>query len=95
MTTIPVHFSCQVRTAPPREKNFATGSDADQAMMTARRWIEDEARAYLEQHSLPQNPWEAGSIFPGGPNASSAEPLAGLVVYTSDGDYVFDWDDQD
>src|SRR5262249_28673513 len=88
-------FSCQVRTAPLREKTFTAGSDAADPLMSARRWVEDQAREFLEQHSLPQNPWEAGSIFPAGVDPRSSEPLAELAVYTSDGDYVFEWDDQD
>ena len=87
-------FSCQVGTAPPRERTFPAGSDAAATLMSARRWVEDQARDFLVQHSLPHNPWEAGSIFPAGVDPRSAEPLAGLVVYTSDGDYVFEWDDE-
>ena len=89
-------YSAEVRTAPPRTKTFSAGSDAAAALMTARRWVEDQARDFLAQHSLPRNPWEAGSISAGeGAAASSAKPVAGLVVYTSEDEYVFDWDDQD
>ena len=84
-------FSCQVRTVPPHEKTFAAGSDTAAALMTARRWVEDQARKFLVKHSLPQNPWEAGSIS----DSLSPEPVAGLVVYESEGAYVFEWDDQD
>jgi hypothetical protein len=84
-------FSGQVQTAPPREKTFAAGSDTAKGLMTARRWVEDQAREFLAKHSLPKNPWEAGSIR----DSLSSEAIAGLVVYVSDGDYVFEWDDQD
>lgn len=86
-------YSAQVRTAPPRMMTFSTGSDAATALVTARRWVEDRAREYLVEHSLPNNPWEAGIIFAG--EVSSQQALAELVVYTSDGDYVFGWDDED
>ncbi|HZJ56140.1 MAG TPA: hypothetical protein VFD38_18510 [Myxococcaceae bacterium] len=86
-------YSAQVRTAPPRVETFSAGSDAEAALLTARRWVEDRAREFLEEHSLPRNPWEAGGIFAG--EVSSEHTLAELVVYTSDGDYVFGWDDQD
>ena len=91
MQTTPQSYSAQVRTAPPRMMTFAAGSDADAALMTARRWVEDRAREFLTEHSLPHNPWEAGIIFAG--EVSSQQTLAELVVYVSDGDYVFGWDD--
>jgi hypothetical protein len=91
MQTTPQSYSAQVRTAPPRMMTFAAGADADAALMTARRWVEDRAREFLTEHSLPQNPWGAGIIFAG--EVSSQQTLAELVVYTSDGDYVFGWDD--
>ena len=51
-------FSGQVQTAPPREKTFAAGSDTAKGLMTARRWVEDQAREFLAKHSLPKNPWD-------------------------------------
>jgi len=87
-------YSAHVRTAPPRAKTFSTESDAPAALGTARRWVEDQARDFLEEHSLPKNPWEAGSIFVGEPQGSSGEPLASLAVYTSEDEYVFTWDDE-
>jgi hypothetical protein len=86
-------YRAQVRTSPPREKTFPTGSDAAAALWSARSWVEQEARTVLEKGSLPQNPWDAGAIFAGEP--SSGEPLAELDIYTSEGEYVFDWDDED
>jgi hypothetical protein len=95
MRTSPIQsYSCQLRTVPPREKIFTSGSDAAEALTSARRWVEDQAREFLVQHSLPHNPWEAGSIFAGGVDPRTSDPLAELVVYTSDGDYVFGWDDE-
>jgi hypothetical protein len=39
--------------------------------------------------------WEAGAIFAGEvAKGSSAKPLAGLSVYTSEDEYVFTWDDE-
>ena len=70
------------------------GSDAAAALLTAKRWVKSRPN-FLAGHSLPQNPWDAGSIFAGEVDqAPSAKPLAGLDVYTSEGEYVFDWDDQ-
>ena len=91
MPTTPQSYGAQVRPAPPRMMTVATGSDADAALMTARRWVEDRAREFLAEHSLPHNPWEAGIIFAG--EVSSQQSLSELVVYISDGDYVFGWDD--
>jgi hypothetical protein len=89
-------YSCQVRTAPPRARTFSAGSDAAAALMTARRWVEDQAREFLVEHSLPRNPWDAGNILAGeGDQGSSGKPVAALDVYTSEGEYVFEWDDQD
>jgi hypothetical protein len=88
-------YGAQVRTIPPRAMTFPAGSDAGAALLTAKRWVEEQARDFLAGHSLPQNPWDAGSIFAGEVDqGSSAKPLAGLDVYTSEGEYVFEWDDQ-
>jgi len=93
MPTSPVQsYSAEVRTAPPQWMTFAAGPDAAAALVKARRWVEDQARDFLAKHSMPQNPWDAGAIFPGD---SSREPVAELDVYTSEGEYVFEWDDQD
>ena len=86
-------YRAQVRTSPPREKTFPAGPDAPATLRTARSWVEQEARKVIEERSLPQNPWDAGAIFAG--EASSGEPVAELDVYTSEGEYVFDWDDED
>jgi hypothetical protein len=86
-------FSAQVRTTPPREKTFPATADVAAALRTARSWVEEQARAFIEEHSLPHNPWEAGAIFAG--EGSRGEPVAELDVYTSEGEYVFDWDDDD
>ena len=86
-------FSAQVRTTPPREKTFSAGADTAAALRTARRWVEDQVRAFIEEHSLPKNPWEAGAVFAG--EGARGEPVAELDVYTSEGEYVFDWDDDD
>jgi hypothetical protein len=89
-------YSAQVRTAPPSTKTFPTGADAGAALKTARLWVEDQARDFLAKSSLPRNPWDAGSIFEGEVTAASAtEPLASLAVYTSEDEYVFEWDDED
>jgi hypothetical protein len=56
--------------------------------------VEDHARDYIAKNSLPQNPWDAGAIF-AGEKGSSGAPVAELDVYTSEGEYVFDWDDED
>ena len=97
MPTTPIQsYRAQVRTTPPSEKTFPAGSDAAAALRTARNWVEEQARAFIEEHSLPQNPWDAGAIFAGeGEKATSGEPLVELDVYTSEGEYVFDWDDED
>ncbi len=87
-------YSAQVGTVPPRAKTFPGDPDAGAALMSARRWVEDQAREFLEEHSLPRNPWEAGSIFAGEVAGASGKPVAGLVVYTSEDEYVFAWDDQ-
>jgi len=84
-------YSAEVRTAPLQTKAFPAGSDAAAALVTARSWVEETARAFLAEHSLPRNPWEVGAIFAGD---SAREPLAELTIYTSDGEYVFGWDDQ-
>ncbi len=96
MRTSPIEsYSAQVLTAPPRTMTFSAGSDASAALLAARRWVEDQARSFLVEHSLPRNPWEAGIISAAETDqGSSGRPLAGLVIYTSDGDYVFGWDDQ-
>ena len=86
-------YRARVQTTPPREKTFPAGSDAAAALRSARSWVEQEARAVLEKSSLPKNPWDAGEIFAG--EAASGEPVAELDVYTSEGEYVFDWDDED
>lgn len=86
-------YRAQVQTVPPREKTFPAGPDAAAALRSARSWVEQEARAVLEKSSLPKNPWDAGAIFAG--EAASGEPVAELDVYTSEGEYVFDWDDED
>ncbi|HEY3586055.1 MAG TPA: hypothetical protein VGK85_02835 [Myxococcaceae bacterium] len=83
-------YSAEVRTVPPRTMTFAAGTDAAAALVKARRWVEDQARDFLEKTSLPKNPWDAGIIF-----AADRETVAELDVYTSEGEYVFDWDDQD
>ena len=83
-------YSAEVRTVPPRTMTFAAGSDAAAALVKARRWVEDQARDFLERRSLPHNPWDAGAIF-----AGERETVAELDVYTSEGEYVFDWDDED
>jgi hypothetical protein len=88
-------YNAQVLTAPPQVKTFPAGSDAAAALVTARYWVEDRARAFLVEHSLPRNPWEAGVIFGVEVDEGSAEkPLAELVIHTEEGDYVFRWDDQ-
>jgi hypothetical protein len=88
-------YSAQVRTAPPRVMTFPAGADSAAALLAARRWVEDQARALLVEHSLPKNPWEAGVILAGeGDQGSSDKPLAVLVIYTSEGEYVLEWDDQ-
>jgi hypothetical protein len=94
MPTTPQSYSAQVRTAPPCEKTVSAGSDAAAALRTARGWVEEQARAFLVDHSLPRNPWDAGAIFAGEAGAS-ANLVAELDVYTSEGEYVFDWDDED
>jgi hypothetical protein len=95
MTNSPISsYSAHVQTAPPRAKTFSTESDPSGALVTARHWVEDQARDFLEKHSLPQNPWDAGSIFAGEPQGSSGEPLGSLTVYTSEDAYVFEWDDE-
>lgn len=83
-------YSAEVRTVPPRTMTFAAGTDAAAALVKARRWVEDQARDFIEKTSLPRNPWDAGIIF-----AGERETVAELDVYTSEGEYVFDWDDQD
>lgn len=89
-------YSAEVRTVPPRTMTFAAGTDAAAALVKARRWVEDQARDFLEKTSLPQNPWDAGIIFAGeGGKGASRETVAELDVYTSEGEYVFDWDDED
>ena len=93
MPTSPVQsYSAEVQTVPPQAMTFAAGSDAAGALVKARRWVEDQARDFLAKHSMPQNPWDAGVIFAGD---SSRETVAELDVYTSEGEYVFEWDDQD
>jgi hypothetical protein len=88
-------YRAQVRTAPPRSETFLAGSDAAAALRTARSWVEEQARAFLVEHSLPRNPWDAGAVFAGEEERGSSEkPLAELDVYTSEGEYVFEWDDQ-
>jgi hypothetical protein len=95
MPTSPVQsYSAEVQTVPPQAMTFAVGADAAGALVKARRWVEDQARDFLAKHSLPQNPWDAGAIFEG-EKGSSRTPVAGLDVYTSEGEYVFEWDDQD
>lgn len=90
-------YSAEVRTVPPRAMTFAAGADAAAALVKARRWVEDQARDFLAKNSLPQNPWDAGIIFAGEgeKGGASRETVAELDVYTSEGEYVFDWDDQD
>ena len=83
-------YNAEVRTVPPRKQTFAASGDAAAALVKARRWVEDQARDFLERSSLPRNPWDAGAIF-----AGEQETVAELDVYTSEGEYVFDWDDQD
>jgi hypothetical protein len=87
-------YSAEVRTVPPQAMTFAAGTDAAAALAKARRWVEDQARDYIAKNSLPQNPWDAGAIF-AGEKSSSGAPVAELDVYTSEGEYVFDWDDED
>ncbi|HZX43590.1 MAG TPA: hypothetical protein VFE93_17260 [Myxococcaceae bacterium] len=96
MRTSPIQsYGCQLRTAPPRVMTFPADADSAAALLKARRWVEDQARAFLAGHSLPQNPWEAGIVFAGEVDqGSSAKPLAELTIYTSEGEYVFEWDDQ-
>src|SRR5262245_11227989 len=97
MTTSPVQsYTAEIRTTPPRTKTFPAGSDAAAALVAARRWVEDQARDFLVKSSLPKNPWEAGAVFAGeGARGSSEESLAELAIYTSEDEYVFDWDDED
>ena len=97
MPTSPVQsYSAEVQTVPPQAMTFAAGTDAAAALVKARGWVEDRARDFLAKHSLPQNPWDAGAIFAGeGEKGSSRTPVAALDVYTSEGEYVFDWGDQD
>jgi len=97
MPTTPIQsYRAQVRTTPPSEKTFPAGSDAAAALRTARSWVEDQARAFIEEHSMPHNPRDAGAIFAvEGEKATSGEPLVELDVYTSEGEFVFDWDDED
>ena len=93
MPTSPVQsYSAEVQTVPPQAMTFAAGADAAAALVKARGWVEDRARDFLAKQSMPQNPWDAGAIFAGD---SSRETVAELDVYTSEGEYVFDWDDQD
>jgi ABC-type phosphonate transport system, ATPase component len=96
MRTSPIQsYSAQLRTTPPRVMTFPADADPAAALVKARRWAEDQARAFLEEHSLPQNPWEAGTVFAGeAEQGSSAKALAMLTIYTSEGEYVFEWDDQ-
>ena len=96
MRTSPIQsYGAQLQIAPPRVMTFPAVSDAAAALVTARRWVEEQARDFLGGNSLPQNPWEAGIIFAGEVDQGSSEkPLAKLVVYTSEGEYVFGWDDQ-
>jgi hypothetical protein len=90
------NYLAEVRTSPPRTLTFAAGSDAPAALAKAKGWVEDQARDFLAKHSLPQNPWEAGRIFAGeAAPGSSEESLTELTVYTSEDEYVFDWDDED
>ena len=66
MPTSPIQsYGAQVRTVPPRVMTFPAGSDAAAALLTAKRWVEEQARDFLAGHSLPKNPWDAGSIFAG------------------------------
>ena len=96
MPTSPVQsYSAEVQTVPPQAQTFAAGTDAPAALVKARRWVEDRARDFLAKNSLPRNPWDAGVIFAGEERSSSRQPVAELDVYTSEGEYVFDWDDQD
>jgi hypothetical protein len=89
-------YSAEVRISPPRTMTFAAGSDAAAALAKARRWVEDQARDFLAEHSLPKNPWEAGRIFEGETaRGSSEKPVTELAVYTSEDEYVFAWDDED
>ncbi len=96
MRTSPIQsYGAQLRTVPPRVTTFPANADSAAALLEARRWVEDQARAFLEEHSMPQNPWEAGIVFAGEVDqGSSAKPLAMLAIYTSEGEYVFEWDDQ-
>ena len=87
-------YSAEVRTVPPRAMTFPAGNDAAAALAKARRWVEDQARDHIAKNSLPQNPWDAGAVF-AGEKGSSGDPVAELDVYTSEGEYVFDWDDED
>jgi hypothetical protein len=96
MPTSPVQsYSAEVKTVPPRAMSFTTGPDGIAALVKARGWVEDQARDFLANNSIPQNPWDAGAIYAGEERGSSRTPVAELDVYTSEGEYVFEWDDQD
>jgi hypothetical protein len=84
-------YRAEIRTTPPRTNTFSAKGDPAEVLASARRWVEDQARTFLGERSLPKNPWDAGAIYPG----DDKVPVASLAVYTSDEELVFDWDDQD
>ena len=94
MTPTAGSYSAEFLASPPLERAFPGGTDPAAALASARTWVEDQARTFLGEHSLPRNPWVAGRIRSVGPKRSGGETLAELAVYTDEGDYVFEWDDE-
>jgi len=87
-------YSAQFLGSPPVERAFPVGADPAAALASARTWVEDQARAFLGERSLPRNPWVAGKIRSVGAKGSGGQMLAELAVYTDEMDYVFEWDDE-
>jgi len=87
-------YQARVSTVPPLEKSFPADDRAEDSLITAQDWAEDQVRAFLTEHSLPHDFWHAGTIFAVAMEEGRYEqPVTQLTVHTEEGEYLLEWDD--
>jgi len=89
-------YEARVSTLPPVECSFPVAGNPARALSSAKDWVEDQVRTFLDQRPLPHDFWHAGVIFAVAAEEGRYEqPTAELTLHTESGEYVFDWDDLD
>ncbi len=74
--------------------DFSAGSSPDDALASAKRWLEGQTRAYLKQHpdALDKSWWKAGTITATFVDEGAADqPRATLRVRKDKVAPEFDW----